>query len=84
MKENRQGCLSRFIRAQTNPLRRLSAPLAPNKKDAIPGKEGAIIMLAPIFSGEYEGVDNIILTSKYGKTKCAIFMLYERGFYHAR
>lgn len=31
----------------------------------------AIIMLAPIFSGEYEGVDNIILTSKYGKTKCA-------------
>ena len=23
-------------------------------------------MLAPIFSGEYEGVDNIILTSKYG------------------
>ena len=35
MKENRQGCLSRFIRAQTNPLRRLSAPLAPNKKDAI-------------------------------------------------
>ena len=28
-------------------------------------------MLAPIFSGEYEGVDNIILTSKYGKTKCA-------------
>ena len=35
VKENRQGCLSRFIRAQTNPLRRLSAPLAPNKKDAI-------------------------------------------------
>ena len=34
VKENRQGCLSRFIRAQTNPLRRLSAPLAPNKKDA--------------------------------------------------
>ena len=30
-----------------------------------------IIMLAPVFSGEYEGVDNIILTSKYGKTKCA-------------
>ena len=30
-----------------------------------------IIILAPIFSGEYEGVDNIILTSKYGKTKCA-------------
>ena len=25
---------ARFIRAQTNPLRRLSAPLAPNKKDA--------------------------------------------------
>ena len=34
MKENRQGCLSRFIRAQTNPLHRLSFPLAPNKKDA--------------------------------------------------
>lgn len=30
-----------------------------------------ILMIAPIFSGEYEGVDNIILTSKYGKTKCA-------------
>ncbi len=30
-----------------------------------------IIILAPVFSGEYEGVDNIILTSKYGKTKCA-------------
>jgi hypothetical protein len=29
-----------------------------------------IIMIAPVFSGEYEGVDNIILTSKYGKTKC--------------
>ena len=27
VKENRQGCLSRFIRAQTNPLHRLSAPL---------------------------------------------------------
>ena len=30
-----------------------------------------IMMIAPVFSGEYEGVDNIILTSKYGKTKCA-------------
>lgn len=30
-----------------------------------------IIMIAPIFSYEYSGVDNIILTSKYGKTKCA-------------
>lgn len=30
-----------------------------------------IVMLAPVFSGEYEGVDNIILTSKYGKTGCA-------------
>lgn len=30
-----------------------------------------ILMLTPIFSGEYDGVDNIILTSKYGKTKCA-------------
>lgn len=28
------------------------------------------IMTAPVFSGEYGGVDNIILTSKYGKTKC--------------
>ncbi len=31
----------------------------------------AVIMTAPVFSGEYGGVDNIILTSKYGKTKCA-------------
>lgn len=30
-----------------------------------------IIMLAPVFSGEYGGVDNIILTSRYGRTKCA-------------
>ncbi len=30
-----------------------------------------IIMIAPVFSGEYEGMDNLILTSKYGKTKCA-------------
>ncbi len=30
-----------------------------------------IIMIAPVFSAEYGGVDNIILTSKYGKTKCA-------------
>jgi ABC-type transport system involved in multi-copper enzyme maturation permease subunit len=29
-----------------------------------------IIMLAPVFSAEYEGVDKIILTCKYGKTKC--------------
>ena len=28
-----------------------------------------IVMTAPVFSGEYEGVDNLILTSKYGKTK---------------
>lgn len=30
-----------------------------------------VIMIAPVFSGEYGGVDNIILSSKYGKTKCA-------------
>ena len=30
-----------------------------------------ILIIAPVFSGEYGGVDNIILTSKYGKTKCA-------------
>lgn len=30
----------------------------------------AILMVAPVFSGEYGGVDNIILTSRYGKTKC--------------
>ncbi|MCH5345250.1 MAG: ABC transporter permease [Acetatifactor sp.] len=28
------------------------------------------IMIAPVFSGEYGGLDNIILTSKYGRTKC--------------
>ncbi|MCI8608755.1 MAG: ABC transporter permease subunit [Firmicutes bacterium] len=28
------------------------------------------IMVAPVFCGEYGGVDNIILTSKYGRTKC--------------
>lgn len=30
-----------------------------------------VIMIAPVFSCEYEGVDNIILTSKYGKTETA-------------
>jgi hypothetical protein len=30
-----------------------------------------ILIITPIFSDEYSGVDNIILTSKYGKTKCA-------------
>ncbi len=29
------------------------------------------VMTAPVFSGEYGGVDNIILTSKYGRTKGA-------------
>ena len=29
------------------------------------------IMITPVFSGEYGGLDHIILTSKYGKTKCA-------------
>ena len=30
------------------------------------------IMIAPVFSGEYGGVDSIILTSKYGKTRCVM------------
>lgn len=30
-----------------------------------------ILLIAPVFSGEYGGVDQIILSSKYGKTKCA-------------
>lgn len=30
-----------------------------------------IIMNAPIYASEYDGVDNIIFTSRYGKTKCA-------------
>ena len=30
-----------------------------------------ILMIAPVFASEYNGVDKIILTSKYGKTKCA-------------
>lgn len=29
-----------------------------------------MVMLAPVFCGEYGGVDNIILSSRYGKTKC--------------
>ena len=32
VKENRQGCLSRFIRTQTGPLRRLCAPQCTKKK----------------------------------------------------
>ena len=30
-----------------------------------------ILIIAPVYSGEYGGVDAIILTTKYGKTKCA-------------
>lgn len=30
-----------------------------------------VIMIAPVFCSEYGGVDNIILTSKYGRTKCS-------------
>lgn len=30
-----------------------------------------MLLIAPVFSGEYSGVDNIILTSRYGKTRCA-------------
>lgn len=29
-----------------------------------------IITIAPVFCSEYSGIDNIILTSKYGRTKC--------------
>ena len=29
-----------------------------------------MMMTAPVFCGEYSGVDNIILSSKYGRTKC--------------
>ena len=31
-----------------------------------------IMMIAPVFCGEYSGVDNIILSSRYGRTKCAM------------
>ncbi len=31
-----------------------------------------ILMIAPVFSGEYSGMDSIILTSKYGRTKCGM------------
>ncbi len=30
-----------------------------------------ILITAPVYSGEYGGVDAIILTTRYGKTKCA-------------
>ncbi|MEG0127379.1 MAG: ABC transporter permease, partial [Clostridia bacterium] len=29
-----------------------------------------VLMIAPVFSGEYSGADSIILTTKYGRTKC--------------
>lgn len=31
-----------------------------------------MLMIAPVFSGEYGGVDQMILTSRYGRTKCCI------------
>lgn len=30
-----------------------------------------IVMVAPVFCDEYKGTDNIILSCKYGRTKCA-------------
>lgn len=30
-----------------------------------------ILIIAPVYSGEYDGMDHIILTSRYGRTKCA-------------
>ncbi len=30
-----------------------------------------MLMTAPVFAGEYGGVDSLILTSRYGRTKCA-------------
>lgn len=30
-----------------------------------------IVVTTPVFSGEYSGVDQIILTSRYGRSKCA-------------
>lgn len=30
-----------------------------------------ITMIAPVFSGEYSGVDQILLTTRYGRTRCA-------------
>ena len=38
MKGNRQGFLSRFIRAQTNPLHRLCVPLGTKKKKTPMGR----------------------------------------------
>lgn len=29
-----------------------------------------IVIISPVFSGEYGGVDNLILSSRYGRTKC--------------
>ena len=31
-----------------------------------------IVMTASVFSGEYAGADNILLTSRYGKTRCPV------------
>lgn len=31
----------------------------------------SVIIAAPVFAGEYNGMDNILLTSRYGRTKCA-------------
>lgn len=30
-----------------------------------------LVMLAPVYSGEYGGVDSLILASRYGRSKCA-------------
>lgn len=35
-----------------------------------------IVMTAPVFSGEYSGVDQIILSSRFGRSKCAAAKIF--------
>ena len=71
MKGNRQGFLSRFIRAQTNPLHRLSALLGTKKKKT---PMGVFFFLVPVVGLEptryrYQRILSYLLHTEYKRTQ---------------
>lgn len=53
------------MRKEINTLPYRMMPHAANSQTGVDKKGKFIMMIAPVFSGEYSGVDNIMLTGKY-------------------
>ena len=71
MKGNRQGFLSRFIRAQTNPLHRLCVPTGTKKKKT---PYGVFFFLVPVVGLEptryrYQRILSYLLHREYKRTQ---------------